>query len=77
MKKCFDATGACSNDAKESLPGLMDLAWVQLYYYQISSSMNFKIVCHLNGVPKFAKNADAINVSIYTCSRAGSMALQW
>ena len=25
-------------------------------------SLNFKIVCHLDSVPKFAENADAINV---------------
>jgi len=70
-EKYFNATRACSNDAKVTLPGQTDLAWVQLLPHQIS--LNFKIVCHLaelDGVPKFAENADAINFckpSILVC----------
>jgi len=62
-EKCFDSTGACSNDAKVTLPCQTDLARVQLVSHQIS--LNFKIVCHLaelDGIPKFAKKVDAINV---------------
>ena len=44
-EKCFNATGACSNDAKVTLPGQTDLAWVQLLPHQIS--LNFQIVFHL------------------------------
>jgi len=76
-EKCFDATGACSNDAKATLPGQTDLAWVQLLPYQIS--LNFKIVCHLaelDGIPKFAENANAINILQLLQAKYTSLLLQ-
>ena len=35
-KKCFSGAGACSSDAKVSLPGQTNLAWVQLLPHWIS-----------------------------------------
>ena len=44
-EKCFDAPGACSNqDAKVTLPGQTNLAWVQLLPYQISNCDHLIII---------------------------------
>jgi len=76
-EKCFDAPGACSNDAKVTLPGQTDLAWVQPLPHQMS--LNFKIFCHLaelEGIPKFAKYADTINLLQLLQAKYTSLLLQ-